>query len=100
MASLQDDANVPPECRCTLLVDFFNAFNSVGRECMFQEVRSHITSMSTWLETCYASQPVLYLGEHKILSCCGVQQGDPLDTLGFALTLHLIIQQIKREVPV
>ena len=28
------------------------------------------------------------MGEHTILSCCGVQQGDPLGPLGFALALQ------------
>ena len=28
---------------------------------------------------------------HTILSCCGVQQGDFLGLLAFALTLHIII---------
>ena len=34
-----------------------------------------------------------------IHSCCGVQQGDPLGPLGFALTLHPIVERIKAEVP-
>ena len=37
--------------------------------------------------------------EHTILSCSGVQQGDPLGPLGFALTLHPILERIKQEVP-
>ena len=37
--------------------------------------------------------------EHTILCCCGVQQGDPLGPLGFALALQPIIEKIKREVP-
>ena len=30
---------------------------------------------------------------------CGVQQGDPLGPLGFALALHPIIERIQAEVP-
>ena len=41
----------------------------------------------------------LLLGKDTIVSCCGVQQGDPLGPLGFALTLHLIVERIKNEVP-
>ena len=99
VASLQEDPNIPLESRCSLLVDFSNAFNSVDRGCMFQEVRSRIPSMAAWVESCYGSQPLLYLGDDKIFSSCGVQQGDPLGLLCFALTLHPVVEQIKREVP-
>ena len=51
------------------------------------------------MESCYGAQPVLHFGEHTILSCCGVQQGDPLGPLGFALTLQPLIECIAREVP-
>ena len=51
------------------------------------------------MESCYGAQPVLHFCEHTILNCCGVQQGDPLGPLGFALTLQLLIECIAREVP-
>ena len=51
------------------------------------------------MESCYGSQPTLRFGEHTIFSRCGVQQGDPLGPLGFALTLQPIVERIKREVP-
>ena len=65
---------------------------------MFQEVRSRIPSMAAWIESCYGSQSLLYLGDDKIFSSCGVQQGDPLGPLCFALTLHPVVEQIKRDV--
>ena len=87
VASLHEDPNIPLESRCSLLVDFSNAFNSVDRGCMFQEVRSRIPSMAAWVESCYVSQPILYLGDDKIFSSCGVQQGDLLGPLCFATLL-------------
>ena len=99
VVSLQEDPNIPPESRCSLLVDFSNAFNSVDRGCMFQEVRSRIPSMAAWVESCYGSQPLLYLGDDKIFRSCGVQQDDPLGPLCFAPTLHPVVEQIKMEVP-
>ena len=51
------------------------------------------------MESCYSAQPFLHLGKDTILSCCGVQQGDPLGPLGFALTLHPVVKCIKAEVP-
>ena len=38
------------------------------------------------MESCYSSQTLLHLGKDSICSCCGVQQGDPLGLMGFALT--------------
>ena len=34
-----------------------------------------------------------------LLSCCGVQQGDPLGPLGFALALQPIVEKVKKKVP-
>ena len=85
--------------RWTLLLDFSNAFNCINREAMFAEIRHRIPSLSAWMESCYACQPFLLLGTDSICSCVGVQQGDPLGPLGFALTLHPLIEKIRAEVP-
>ena len=66
---------------------------------MFKEIRDRIPSMAPWMECCYSSQPILHLGKHSIISCCGVQQGDPLGPLAFALALHPIIERIAEELP-
>ena len=60
-----------------------------------------IRSMASWLECCYGSQPPPPLpGKlYTMLSCCGVQQGNPLGPLGFALALHPIIEKVIRSVP-
>ena len=94
-----EDPNIQPEERWTLLLDFSNAFNSISCGRMFEEVRACIPSIAAWMESCYGAQPILHLGEHTILSQSGVQQGDPLGPLGFALTLQPIIERIKEEVP-
>jgi len=66
---------------------------------MFAEVRARIPSMFAWMESCYGCQPFLYIGDTSILSCCGVQQGDPLGPMAFALALHPLIEKIRAEVP-
>ena len=65
---------------------------------MFQEIRARIPFMAAWMESCYGAQPIFHLGADSILSCSGVQQGDPLGPLGFALTLQPIVERIKAEV--
>ena len=85
--------------RWTLLLDFSKAFNCINREAMFAEIRHRIPSLSAWMDSCYACQPFLLLRTDSIRSCVGVQQGDPLGPLGFALTLHPLIEKIRAEVP-
>nr|GFA10458.1 hypothetical protein [Tanacetum cinerariifolium] len=74
-----------------LLVDFKNAFNLVDRKVMLQGVRIRCPFISRWIELCYFSPARLYYGEHTLLLCQGVQQGDPLGPLLFALVLHPLI---------
>ena len=96
---VQEDSNISPELKWILLLDFSNAFNNITKESMFQEVRARIPSMSAWLEMCYGAQPLLQFGDYTILSCSGVQQGDPLGPLGFALALHPLVEKINEQVP-
>ena len=66
---------------------------------MFQEIRARIPSMAAWMESCYGVQPIIHLGADSILSWSGIQQGNPLGPLGFALTLQPIVERIKAAVP-
>ena len=88
-----------PRHRWTLLLDFSNAFNCINWEAMFVETRNRIPTLSAWIEACYSCQPFLFMGKETIRSSCGVQQGDPLGPLGFALSLHPLIEKIRDEVP-
>ena len=99
-ATSQLMSSLPDEQRWTLLLDFTNAFNNISREAMFVEFRRRLPPASPlgW-SPAILCQPLLNLGEDSIRSCCGVQQGDPLGPLGFALTLHPIVERIKAEVP-
>ena len=96
---VQEDVNISPGGKWTLLLDFSNAFNNINRGKMFEKARSRIPSIAAWLECCYSCKPLLHLEDHSILSCCGVQQGDPLAPLAFALSLQPIVERIKRDVP-
>ena len=64
---------------------------------MFEEIQARIPTLTPWMESCYGTQPFLHLGDHTILSSSGVQQGDPLGPLCFAL--QPIIEHIRDEVP-
>ena len=92
-------SSTPPNRRWMLFLNFRNAFNSINREAMFVELCQRVPGIAQWMEACYSTQPLLHLGSYSIRSCCGVQQGGPLGTLGFAITLQSIVEQIKAEVP-
>ena len=66
---------------------------------MFTSIREVLPQISPWMECCYQTPSLLHLGGSHILSCSGVQQGDPLGPLGFALALHPILIKIRNRLP-
>ena len=58
-----------------------------------------LPGLSSWVDCCYSTESHLLFGDHTLLSCYRVQQGDPLGPLCFAITLLPIVENIKREVP-
>ncbi|XP_074347445.1 uncharacterized protein LOC141686301 [Apium graveolens] len=80
-----------------LLVDFKNAFNLIDRSILLQEARVRCPSISPWVEFCYSCPARLYYGDSVLWSCQGVQQGDPLGPLFFALALHPLAQAIAQS---
>ncbi|KAK2402907.1 hypothetical protein QL285_052393 [Trifolium repens] len=78
-----------------LTVDFSNAFNMVDKSALLREVRVRCPSISLWVEFLYGQAARLYLGDGYIMSATGVQQGDPLGPLLFALVLHPLVHKIR-----
>ncbi|XP_026383543.1 uncharacterized protein LOC113279040 [Papaver somniferum] len=77
-----------------MLIDFTNAFNIVDRSTIIREVRALCPSIAYWVEFCYMKPARLYYRDHILSSTQGVQQGDPLGPLLFALALHTLIEKI------
>uniref|UniRef100_A0A1X7UMC4 Reverse transcriptase domain-containing protein n=1 Tax=Amphimedon queenslandica TaxID=400682 RepID=A0A1X7UMC4_AMPQE len=75
------------------------AFNNVDRGHMFSSIRELLPQISPWAESCYQSPSYLHLGNSHILNCSGVQQGDSLGPLGFALALDPLLVKICDQVP-
>ena len=59
----------------TIQVDFSNVFNSIDCGALFKEIRAHIPSMVAWMEPCYWTQTLLYLGGHSIRVAVGYNRG-------------------------
>ena len=77
-----------------LKLDFANAFNTIDRSCFLREVRSKMPGLAPWADFCYAAASNLVFGRHIITSDNGVQQGDPLGPLLFALALQPVLQEL------
>ena len=96
---LVDDTPIPADSKWVLQLDFANAFNTIAREKVFKEVRTHFPQLSLWVESCYGSQAFLRFGEAIITGTTGLHQGDPLASFLFALALFPLLVKIKEDVP-
>ena len=75
-------------------LDFSNAFNTIDRQVLLQEVRNQFPGLAPWSDFCYANPSKLVFGAHTISSECGVQQGDPLGPLLFSLALQPLLAEL------
>ena len=76
-------------------LDFANSFNTVDRQFFLKQVRDHLPGLAPWADYCYAEPSKLVFGSHIISSESGVQQGDPLGPLLFALALQPLLQELN-----
>ncbi len=91
MVSQQADNND----KALLKLGFSNAFNTVNREYVLQEVRSKFPCLARFAHWCYAQESKLFFGSHTVPSASGVQQGDPLGPLLFALAVQPLAKELK-----
>ena len=76
-------------------IDFSNAFNCVDRQAFLEQCRHHFPGLSRWAEWCYSRPSQLHFGTDIIPSESGVQQGDPLGPLLFALALQPLLHKLN-----
>ena len=80
------------------LIDFTNAFNRINRNSLLQEVYDHFPGMYGWIQYCYGGvRSKLFVGHNIIHASAGVQQGDPLGPLLFALVLHPLLTRLRQD---
>jgi ubiquitin carboxyl-terminal hydrolase 44/49 len=86
-----------PPAGVVLKLDFENAFNSVDRRRIGEEVDATFPALSAWFRLCYET-PAILTCQGKLLpfrSCRGVQQGDPLGPFFFSLALKKMCTRLR-----
>jgi len=86
-----------PESFVITQIDFSNAFNEVNRHIMLQLVQQHFPQLFPWISFCYSVAAPLFLGSNVIYATSGVQQGDPLSSLLFALVLQPFLVKFQSQ---
>ena len=81
-----------------LQADLVNAYNSVDRGVMLEEVARYFPECLSWAKSCYGAPSWLKFGEASIFSATGLHQGDPIAGLLFCLVLKPIVDAIESEV--
>ena len=79
-----------------LKLDFRNAFNCLSRRAMLAAIVAHFPTLARFAVWCYARPTCLQFGSNTIPSAGGVQQGDPLGPLFFAVTLQSLARSCGR----
>ena len=79
--------NVLQSDHVILKLDFKNACNFLCRDKKFEAVQA-LAPDYLFIHSVYSSSSTFFWGEQNLLSAEGVQQGHPLSTLLFCLTLH------------
>jgi len=87
-------ANLPKD-KAFIKLDFENAFNSIRRDAVLEAVALHRPDLFAFANSAYGSSSELWIGEFKIDSAEGVQQGDPLGPLLFCLALDAPLKNLN-----
>ena len=89
--------NKDSSSRIAIKLDFRNAFNSVRRDTMLSMVAKVAPSIYNFCKNVYSFQPILDYHNKEIRSATGMQQGDPLGSLLFCITIQPILERLCSE---
>ena len=86
--------------RILVKIDVKNAFNTIKRKAVLSEVHAMCPEIFNLALQSYGSRTPLFYGNRIIYSSSGVQQGDPLGPLGFALGINRAARNVTSELNV
>ena len=75
----------------------FNAFNQISRQAILDQCLMFFPELLPWVSWCYCSHPFLWHPLRVVTSQSGVQQGDPLGPMLFALVLHKLVASLEAD---
>ncbi len=88
----------PSQEQALLQVDLTNAFNLINRQVFLREINRHLPSLGPWVSYCYGGlDPHLWCNNYHFRSHTGVQQGDPLGPLLFAMALRPVLRELHKH---
>ncbi len=96
---LFDDENIATDWSIQT-IDFSNAFNTVRRRFIYDELTIHFPSLIPYFQFCYSKPTNIYFKDGTVAAVCstGVKQGDPLGPLFFALALQPVLKLVSKHV--
>lgn len=81
-------------------VDLRNAFNSLERDELLKVILRETPKLYRFFYQCYGKPTTLFLGDYRIASQVGVQQGDPSGPLLFSTAIHPSIEELTADLNV
>ena len=85
----------PREEEVLVKLDFSNAFNTLRRDRIAECIFDQAPDLYPFFKSCYENHSLLFHGEHFINSEEGLQQGDPIASLGFSISIQDLLRSIK-----
>ena len=89
------DSHIGTPNHLVVKLDLTNAFNTVHRSAVIREVNRRFPAAAPLVSQAYSQPSPLHLGPTRLWSSRGVQQGDPLGPILFALALDPVIQTLS-----
>ncbi|CAN0452726.1 unnamed protein product, partial [Laminaria digitata] len=90
-------------CNWLVLTDCSNAFNTVKRTAVLEEVANCVPALTPLVSKCYGTRPAdvffrMDSGGTRTIACSsGVQQGDPMGPAMFCLALRPGLKRFRQE---